>query len=98
MPAEKIIPRMKKLKKQPEAIAALKAKILKVEELIKKWETTMPQVTEEERDCNSSCMNCGASILHDTSNHEKNADKQTKKGLEQDASLRGGNERDDEDI
>ena len=48
-PAEKIWFRMKELSQRPEAIAALNDKLVKVEELMKKWETSMPQVTEEER-------------------------------------------------
>lgn len=48
-PAEKIWFRMKELTLRPEAIAALTDKLGKVEELMKKWETAMPQVTEEER-------------------------------------------------
>lgn len=49
VPAEKIFVRVEELTKRPEAMEALKAKMQKVEELMKKWETTMPQVTEEER-------------------------------------------------
>jgi hypothetical protein len=49
VPAEKIFFRVEELTKRPEALAALKAKMVKVEELMKKWETSMPQVTEEER-------------------------------------------------
>lgn len=48
-PAEKIWFRMKELTLRPQAIAALTEKLSKVEELMKKWETTMPQVTEDER-------------------------------------------------
>jgi hypoxia up-regulated 1 len=48
-PAEKIWFRMKELTQRPEAIAALNEKLGKVEELLKKWETSMPQVTEDER-------------------------------------------------
>lgn len=48
-PAEKIWFRMKELTARPEAIAAMNDKLTKVEELLKKWETTMPQVTEEEK-------------------------------------------------
>jgi hypothetical protein len=49
VPAEKIFFRVEQVEKRPEAFAALRAKMQKVEELMKKWETTMPQVTEEER-------------------------------------------------
>jgi hypothetical protein len=49
VPAEKIFLRVEELTKRPEAFEALKAKMLKVEELMKKWETSMAQVTEEER-------------------------------------------------
>lgn len=49
MPAEKIFFRRSEMTERPEAIKALQSKLSKVEELMKKWETTMPQVTEEER-------------------------------------------------
>ena len=48
-PAEKIFYRVSELTERPEAVTALKGRLSKVEELMKKWETTMPQVTEEER-------------------------------------------------
>lgn len=48
-PAEKIWFRMKELTARPEAIAALTEKLGKVEDLLKKWETSMPQITEDER-------------------------------------------------
>lgn len=48
-PAEKIFFRMKEVPARAEAIAALKEKLNKVSALMTKWETTMPQVTEEER-------------------------------------------------
>ena len=48
-PAEKVWFRLKEMTDRPAAVAALKTKLGKVEELMKKWETTMPQVTEEER-------------------------------------------------
>ena len=49
MPAEKVFFRVSEMTARPEAIKALKTKMTKVEELMKKWETTMPQVTDEER-------------------------------------------------
>lgn len=48
-PAEKIFFRVKEVPARAEAIAALKEKLSKVLALMTKWETTMPQVTEEER-------------------------------------------------
>ena len=48
-PAEKIFFRMQEVPARAEAIAALKDKLKKVTALMLKWETTMPQVTEEER-------------------------------------------------
>lgn len=48
-PAEKIWSRMKELTARPEAIAAMNQKLDKIEELLGKWETTMPQVTDEEK-------------------------------------------------
>lgn len=48
-PAEKIFDRVKEMTARPEAIEALNGRLAKVGELMTKWETTMPQVTEEER-------------------------------------------------
>lgn len=48
-PAEKMFTRVTESHARPEAILALQEKLIKVEELMKKWETTHPQVTEEER-------------------------------------------------
>lgn len=48
-PAEKVFFRVSETTARPEAIKALQTKLTKVEDLMKKWETTMPQVTEEER-------------------------------------------------
>jgi hypoxia up-regulated 1 len=48
-PAEKIFFRMAESTARPEAIKDLRAKLNKVEDLMTKWETTMPQVTDEER-------------------------------------------------
>lgn len=48
-PAEKIWFRMNELTARPAAIVAMSDKLSKVEEILKKWETTMPQITEEER-------------------------------------------------
>jgi len=49
VPAEKVFFRVSEATARPEAVKALQTKMTKVEELMKKWETTMPQVTEEER-------------------------------------------------
>jgi len=48
-PAEKIFFRVAELDARPKAIGALTKKLDKVEELMTKWETTMTQVTEDER-------------------------------------------------
>lgn len=48
-PCEKVWFRMAELTARPEAIKALETKLSKVEDLMKAWETTMTQVTEEER-------------------------------------------------
>mmetsp|Transcript_30409 Transcript_30409/g.63681 ORF Transcript_30409/g.63681 Transcript_30409/m.63681 type:complete len:960 (-) Transcript_30409:54-2933(-) len=48
-PAEKVFFRASELDARPKAIEALKAKLEKVESLMKKWETTMTHITEEER-------------------------------------------------
>lgn len=48
-PADKVFFRMKEVSARAEAIKDLNGKLKKVEALMKKWETTMPQVTEEER-------------------------------------------------
>merc|ERR1712038_66797 len=48
-PAEKVFFRVKEVTARAEAISALKEKLDKVVALMKKWETTMPQITEEER-------------------------------------------------
>lgn len=47
--AEKIFERVRELTARPEAVAALEGRLAKVEELMTKWETAMPQVTEDER-------------------------------------------------
>jgi len=48
-PAEKAFFRMAELTARPKAIDALTAKLTKIEELMKKWETSMEHITEEER-------------------------------------------------
>ena len=48
-PAEKMYFRMKEVGARAEAITAMNEKLEKIVNLIKKWETTMPQITEEER-------------------------------------------------
>jgi hypoxia up-regulated 1 len=48
-PAEKVWLRVKEMTARPAAAEALKAKLVKIQELMKKWETSMPQVTEEEK-------------------------------------------------
>lgn len=49
VPAEKAFFRMAELTARPKAIDALTAKLTKIEELMKKWETSMEHITEEER-------------------------------------------------
>lgn len=48
-PFEKILLRVSESTARPEAVAELEKKLLDVEELMKKWETTKPHVTEDER-------------------------------------------------
>ena len=48
-PAQKVFDRVTEMTARPEAIAALRSRLAKVVDLMKKWETAMPQVTEEER-------------------------------------------------
>lgn len=48
-PAEKVFFRVSESTARPEAVKALQTKLSKVEELMKKWETTMTHITEEER-------------------------------------------------
>jgi len=48
-PAQKVWFRMAEMTARPEAMKDLKTKLGKVSDLMTKWETTMPQVTEEER-------------------------------------------------
>jgi hypoxia up-regulated 1 len=48
-PAEKVWFRVKEMTGRPAAVESLKAKLAKVQELMKKWETGLPQVTEEEK-------------------------------------------------
>lgn len=48
-PFEKILLRVREMKDRPEKAAKLTKKLKEVEDLMTKWETTMPQVTEEER-------------------------------------------------
>ena len=48
-PAEKVFFRVAELSARPKAIKALTSKLDKVEALMKKWETTMAHITEEER-------------------------------------------------
>jgi hypoxia up-regulated 1 len=48
-PFEKILFRVKEVTARTDAIADLSKKLEKLESLMVKWETTMPQVTEEER-------------------------------------------------
>ena len=48
-PAEKVFFRVAEVPARKNAIAALQKKLKKVGDLMKKWETTMPQITEEER-------------------------------------------------
>lgn len=48
-PAEAMFFRLKEMTDRPAAIAALNKKLSKVEDLMAKWETDKPQITEEER-------------------------------------------------
>lgn len=48
-PAEKVFFRAAELSARPKAIKALTSKLDKVGDLMKKWETTMTHITEEER-------------------------------------------------
>lgn len=48
-PAEKVFFRMSEVSARVDAIKELNEKLDKVEALMKKWETTMPHITEEER-------------------------------------------------
>lgn len=48
-PMEDILFRVKEMTARPEAIKAIRNKLVKAEEVLKKWETEKPQVTEEER-------------------------------------------------
>lgn len=48
-PAEKAFFRMAELAARPKAIEALTTKLGKIEDLMKKWETSMEHITEEER-------------------------------------------------
>jgi len=48
-PAQAIFFRLAEMTARPEAVAALRKKLTKVEDLMAKWETEKPQVTEEER-------------------------------------------------
>lgn len=48
-PFEKILLRVSEMKDRPAAIEALQKKLTDVEQLMVKWETSMPQITEEER-------------------------------------------------
>merc|ERR1719223_853760 len=48
-PAQAIFTRLAEYTARPEAIKALNAKLAQIEELMTKWETSKPQVTEDER-------------------------------------------------
>merc|ERR1712176_1534041 len=48
-PAEKLFFRMVEVIERPKAVGALREKLDKIENLMQKWETTHPQVTDEER-------------------------------------------------
>jgi len=49
-PFEKILLRLKEKDARPAMVEKLEKILAKAEELLKKWETTMPQVTEEDRE------------------------------------------------
>jgi len=48
-PAKAMFHRLSELTLRPQVIAEVRKSLTKVEDLMNKWETTMPQVTEEER-------------------------------------------------
>jgi hypoxia up-regulated 1 len=48
-PMEKVLLRVSETQARPAMIKEMQDKLTKVEDLMKKWETTMPQVTEDER-------------------------------------------------
>jgi hypoxia up-regulated 1 len=48
-PADKIFFRVAEMTARPAAVKALTEKLGKIEKLVKKWETTHPQITEDER-------------------------------------------------
>jgi len=48
-PAEKIWFRMKEMAARPAAITSMNEMLSKVEDILKKWTTSMPHITEEER-------------------------------------------------
>merc|ERR1719183_905047 len=48
-PAKKAFFRMTELTARPKVIDALKSKLTKIKDLMKKWETSMEHITEEER-------------------------------------------------
>lgn len=48
-PAEKVFFRMDEVQERPKAIKAIQEKLVKIIALLTKWETTMPQITAEER-------------------------------------------------
>merc|ERR1712170_334538 len=48
-PAEKIWFRLAEMTARPEAIAAMNDSLDKVEEVLKKWETSKPQITDDEK-------------------------------------------------
>jgi hypoxia up-regulated 1 len=49
-PAEKVWIRVKEMTSRPEAITELRKKLVKIEDILEKWATTVPQVTDEEKD------------------------------------------------
>lgn len=48
-PAEEVFFRVVEATARPEAVEAVRQKLSKIEELVEKWATTMPHITEEER-------------------------------------------------
>jgi len=48
-PAEKVFFRMAEVVERPKAVEALQEKLVKIIALLTKWETTMPQITADER-------------------------------------------------
>jgi len=73
-PAEAMFLRRGEMTARPEAVAALRAKLTKVEELMKKWETTMTHITEDERQDVMTKVDDVRSWLDEMEEAQKNTD------------------------